>query len=322
MAEEGHFRYNGQLKGHGGWVTSIATPLDSGDSLISGSRDCSVVQWDVSNEAKNQAEGVAGVAKRRMDGHSNFIQDVQISSDGKFGLSASWDNSLRLWDLSTGNSPYRFMGHTKDVMSCAFSPDNRQIISGSRDKSMVIWNTLGQLKFQETRHTDWVSCTRVSPNPVNPLIVSGGWDKKVNVWSLSSLEMEASMEGHTGYVNTVTMSPDGSLCASGGKDGSAMLWDLDRKEHLYSLDGDDVIHELVFSPNRYWLCAATGSSIKIWDLESKQTVAELVPELPEMGRKAMKPECISLAWSWDGSTLYSGYTDSTIRVWGVHGSAN
>eukprot|EP01063_Lacrimia_lanifica_P008208 TRINITY_DN152_c0_g2_i6.p2 TRINITY_DN152_c0_g2~~TRINITY_DN152_c0_g2_i6.p2 ORF type:complete len:319 (+),score=137.56 TRINITY_DN152_c0_g2_i6:57-1013(+) len=313
---EGHFKYNGQLKGHGGWVTSIAAPQDDNDMILSGSRDGSVIQWSV--DPHMNETGLCGQAQRRMDGHSNFVQDVQISSDGQYGLSASWDGTMRLWDLKTGASPFRFAGHSKDVMSCAFSPDNRQIISGSRDKSLGIWNTLGEMKYQQKHHSDWVSCVRVSPNPVSPLIVSGGWDKTVKVWSLSSLELEADMEGHTGYVNTVTMSPDGSLCASGGKDGSAMLWDLDRKEHLYSLDGSDVIHELCFSPNRYWLCAATGSSIKIWDLESKHTVAELVPELPEMGRKAMKPECISLAWSADGSTLYSGYTDGTIRVWGVH----
>jgi guanine nucleotide-binding protein subunit beta-2-like 1 protein len=41
---------------------------------------------------------------------------------------------------------------------------------------------------------------------------------------------------------------------------------------------------LSFSPCRYWLCAATESSIKIWDLESKSVVAELVPELPTMSK--------------------------------------
>ena len=46
-----------------------------------------------------------------------------------------------------------------------------------------------------------------------------------------------------------------------------MLWDLAEGKRLYSLDAGDIIHALVFSPNRYWLCAATGSSIKIWDLE-------------------------------------------------------
>lgn len=48
------------------------------------------------------------------------------------------------------------------------------------------------------------------------------------------------------------------------QDGQAMLWDLNEGKHLYTLDGGDVINSLCFSPNRYWLCAATGPSIKIW----------------------------------------------------------
>ena len=47
------------------------------------------------------------------------------------------------------------------------------------------------------------------------------------------------------------------------QDGNAMLWDLNEK-HLYTLNGGEVINALIFSPNRYWLCAATGQSIKIW----------------------------------------------------------
>lgn len=43
-----------------------------------------------------------------------------------------------------------------------------------------------------------------------------------------------------------------------------MLWDLNEGKHLYTLDGNDVINALCFSPNRYWLCAAVGPSIKIW----------------------------------------------------------
>lgn len=43
-----------------------------------------------------------------------------------------------------------------------------------------------------------------------------------------------------------------------------MLWDLNEGKHLYTLDGGDTINALCFSPNRYWLCAATGPSIKIW----------------------------------------------------------
>ena len=48
------------------------------------------------------------------------------------------------------------------------------------------------------------------------------------------------------------------------QDGQAMLWDLNEGKHLYTLDGGDHIRSMCFSPNRYWLCAATGPSIKIW----------------------------------------------------------
>ncbi|KAJ9447295.1 Guanine nucleotide-binding protein subunit beta-2-like 1 protein [Diplonema papillatum] len=315
---QGHFSYKGQLRGHGGWVTSIACAA-TGDGVLSGSRDRSLIQWEIGTD--NDAQQ-CGTPMRRLDGHSNFVQDVQVSDDGKFGISAAWDGTLRLWDLVTGAAASTFVGHKKDALSCAFSPLKNQIISGSRDRTVRLWNTLGENKFtieSNQGHSDWVSCTRFSPNQQNPIFVSCGWDKMVKVWNSTDLTLQSDLIGHEAYLNTVTMSPDGSLCASGGKDGSAMLWDLSRGERLDTLEGTDVIHELVFSPNRYWLCAATSTCIKIWDLESHQTVAELVPELPQMGKKAMKPECISLAWSPDGSTLYSGYTDNTIRVWGVSG---
>jgi len=61
------------------------------------------------------------------------------------------------------------------------------------------------------------------------------------------------------------------------------------------------------------LCAATASGVRIWDLESKETVVEVVPETDSK----TKPECLSVAWSADGSTLYCGYTDNTIRVFAV-----
>jgi guanine nucleotide-binding protein subunit beta-2-like 1 protein len=86
--------------------------------------------------------------------------------------------------LNTGTTTRRFVGHTNDVLSVSFSSDNRQIVSGSRDKSIKLWNTLGECKYNITSeggHTEWVSCVRFSPNPANPVIVSGGWDKVVKV---------------------------------------------------------------------------------------------------------------------------------------------
>lgn len=139
------------------------------------------------------------------------------------------------------------------MLSVAFSVDNRQIVSGSRDKTIKLWNTLAECKYtiQEEGHTDWVSCVRFSPNHANPIIVSAGWDRMVKVWNLTNCKLKINHAGHTGYLNTVTVSPDGSLCASGGKDCKAMLWDLNDGKHLHTLDHNDIITALCFSPNRF-----------------------------------------------------------------------
>lgn len=309
--------YNGCLKGHSGWVTAVASSMENPNTLVSSSRDKSLIIWQLNRDA---GSGSFGTPHRALKGHSHFVQDVIVSSDGQFALSASWDATLRLWDLNAGATTRRFVGHTKDVLSVAFSADNRQIVSGSRDKTIKLWNTLGECKYtiQEEGHTEWASCVRFSPTVQTPLIVSAGWDKLVKVWNLTNCKLRTNLVGHQGYINTVTVSPDGSLCASGGKDGVAMLWDLQECKHLYSLEAGDIIHALVFSPNRYWLCAATQSSIKIWDLETKAVVEDLkIPENLILSKKAQMPYCISLCWSADGGTLFAGYTDSIIRVWTV-----
>jgi guanine nucleotide-binding protein subunit beta-2-like 1 protein len=266
------------------------------------------------------------VAEKRLTGHSHYVQDVTLSADGHFALSASWDSTVRLWDLTEDVCTRRFVGHSKDVLSVAISNDNKYIVSGSRDRSLKLWNVLGtcQHTLTDDGHKEWVSCVRFSPNPHTPTIVSAGWDNVVNVWSLKNLKIRTKLHGHSGYINTLTVAPDGSLCASGGKDGTAMLWDLKDGRHVWSLPNGDTINALCFSPINYWLVAATGSTIKIWDLESKECIDTLKVDTPTSGpgsgKKVVPIQCISLAWSTDGSTLYAGYTDNTIRVWQVTAS--
>jgi len=311
-----HLMYRGVMRGHNGWVTQIATNPNYPEVILSSSRDKTLILWDLKRE-----EGSYGIPKRRLHGHGHFITDVVMSSDGHYALSCSWDKTLRLWDLNAGKSTRRFEDHKKDVLSVAFSADNRQIVSGSRDKTIKLWNTLAQCKYtiSEDGHEHWVSCVRFSPNNNNPVIVSCGWDRLVKVWNLANCKLKTNHYGHKRFLNTVTVSPDGSLCASGGKDGMAMLWDLNEGKHLYTLTTKEShsINTLCFSPNRYWLCVANGPTISVWDLENKRLVDELRPEVITTTAKGNQHECISLAWSPDGQTLFGGYTDNTIRVWQV-----
>uniref|UniRef100_J3L304 Uncharacterized protein n=1 Tax=Oryza brachyantha TaxID=4533 RepID=J3L304_ORYBR len=276
-----------------------------------------------------------------MHGHNDVVTAIATPIDNSpFIVSSSRDKSLL------------------DVLSVAFSVDNRQIVSASRDRTIKLWNTLGECKYTiggdlggGEGHNGWVSCVRFSPNTFQPTIVSGSWDRTVKVWNLTNCKLRCNLEGHGGYVNAVAVSPDGSLCASGGKDGVTLLWDLAEGKRLYSLDAGSIIHSLCFSPNRYWLCAATQDSIKIWDLESKHIVQDLKPEIP-VSKNQFRPNfyiacwpvsktstkfylwslstvqllksllmlyCTSLNWSADGSTLYAGYTDGTIRIYKISG---
>nr|KAG5691322.1 hypothetical protein BaRGS_014021 [Batillaria attramentaria] len=159
--------------------------------------------------------------------------------------------------------------------------DNRQIVSASRDKTIKLWNTLGVCKYTVQ----------------NPIIVSCGWDRIVKVWNLTNCKLKTNpLWSHTtpGYRPPCLLM---AHCVP--QDGQAMLWDLNEGKHLYTLDGGDSIRAMCFSPNRYWLCAATGASIKIWDLEGKVIVDELIARCDDSWPRPCWDPSSSKAWVLD-----------------------
>lgn len=347
-----NFKLKAELTGHGDWVTALCTPtpaVEDGSQappiFISASRDKTAIVWRIKD-----TQEVYAVPERSLVGHSHFVSDVALSESCEYALTASWDCSLRLWDLSTGETVVKFIDHTKDVLSVAFDPTNHMIVSGGRDNAIKFWTVKGDCILtldaknakagqQAAMHTDWVSCVRFAPaeEPAQPgedgqpkyIYMSAGWDGVVKVWS-HDCSLRQNLTDHTGYVNTLTMAIDASLAATGGRDGRVILWQPSDPEgrvppppeHPYKYDefnaGSEVF-SLAFNPSEYFLAGATKDKIIIWDLErdSKSAViAELDPfENKERSAKALKPYATSIAWSPDGRTLYAGYTDNKIRVW-------
>lgn len=165
----------GTLEGHNGWVTALSTSEAQPDLLLSASRDKTLITWDLTRDDQQY-----GVAKKSLKGHSHIVQDAVISPDGAFALSASWDKTLRLWNLESGESTQTFVGHEGDVLSVSIAKNSRQIVSASRDKTVKVWNVIGQCMSTLRGHNDWVSSVRFSPGE-SPVVISAGWDKLVKV---------------------------------------------------------------------------------------------------------------------------------------------
>jgi guanine nucleotide-binding protein subunit beta-2-like 1 protein len=56
-----------------------------------------------------------------MTGHNHFVSDLCLSADGSFAISSSWDKTLRLWNLKTGQTVRQFIGHKKEIYTVCFS---------------------------------------------------------------------------------------------------------------------------------------------------------------------------------------------------------
>ncbi|CAI9287431.1 unnamed protein product [Lactuca saligna] len=80
------------MRAHTDWVIAIATPIDNSEIIVTSSRDRSIIVWRLMMQDKTY-----GGAHRRLTGHSHFVQDVVLSSDGQFALS---DHSPSFLSLS------------------------------------------------------------------------------------------------------------------------------------------------------------------------------------------------------------------------------
>jgi WD40 repeat protein len=191
------------LQGHADEVTSLAFTPD-GKRLVSGSFDKTVSLGDL----------VTGKEVRRFRGHTGEVFGVAVSPDGKRVVSCSGtlgpvpdkragkekgvangpmpvppppgpgpDNTVRLWDLETGQELRSFQGHMNAVLAVAFSPDGERVVSGSFDTTVRVWEVETGLELcRYFGHNAAVSAVAFTPD--GRRAVSGGWDKNLRVWRL------------------------------------------------------------------------------------------------------------------------------------------
>jgi len=243
---------------------------------------------------------------RTFKGHTEAVNSVSISPDGRWGLSGS--HELRLWELATGRCLRTFEGHQSGVYSVSISPDGRWGLSGSRDETLGLWElATGQCVRTFKGHKREVSSVSISPD--GRWALSGGsWDRTLRLWELATGRCVRTFEGHTNDVKSVSISPDGRWGLSGSWDNTLRLWELATGQCVRTFEGHTAeVNSVSISPDGRWgLSGSEDNTLRLWELATGKCVRTF---------KGHKREVSSVSISPDGRWGLSGSRDKTLRLW-------
>ncbi|WPK25201.1 hypothetical protein PUMCH_002505 [Australozyma saopauloensis] len=143
------------------------------ERLVTASDDFTMYFWEPLKSSKPVC---------RMTGHQKLVNHVLFSPDGRFIASASFDNSIKLWDGIKGTFIGSFRGHVAPVYQTAWSADSRLLVSCSKDTTLKVWDVRSRkLNVDLPGHADEVYAVDWSMD--GRKVASGGKDKMVRIWS-------------------------------------------------------------------------------------------------------------------------------------------
>jgi WD40 repeat protein len=141
---------------------------------------------------------------RTLYGHTNAVNAVAVTPDGCRAISASWDRTLRLWDLATGQTIHTLQGHSDLVNAAAVTPDSRRAVSASRDQTLRLWDLgTGQTIRPLEGHSAAVNDAAVTPD--GRCAVSASDDRTLRLWDLGTGQTIRTLQGHADRVNAVAL---------------------------------------------------------------------------------------------------------------------
>ncbi|HKY34575.1 MAG TPA: hypothetical protein VJN18_01440 [Polyangiaceae bacterium] len=128
-----------------------------------------------------------GPLLRTFEADQGVVTAVAFSGDGKTGVSNSGDNTLKLWDLSTGILLRTLEGHQCAVTAVAISGDGKTCASGAGNNTLKLWD-LGTGKLLRTLegHPGAGAVRAVAISGDGKTAVSGSWDRTLKLWELGT----------------------------------------------------------------------------------------------------------------------------------------
>jgi len=283
------------------------------------------------------------------DGHTSRVFSVALSVDGRLAISGGLDQTLRVWNLETGEC-LNILKNNGDVIALALSADGRLAVSRSWDKTLRVWNLDSGECVNVLNDLSRITVNALSLSADGRLVVSGSDNNTLGVWNLETGECLKVLEGHKSNVACLALSADSRLAVSGSWDNTLRVWNLETGECLKVLEGHkDRVECLALSADgRFAVSGSNDKTLRVWNLETGECLKVLENThgftclaLSADGRLAVSGsgsrlrvwnletgECLkvlsghtdmlfSLALSADGRLAVSGSWDNTLRVWNL-----
>jgi hypothetical protein len=160
-----------------------------------------------------------------LKGHTGRVSWASFSPDGSRVLTASSDNTAKIWDANSGAELLTLKGHTDGLIWAAFSPDGSRVLTTSWDHTAKVWDgSRGAELLTLKGHMPARNPASFSPD--GSRVLTASVDTTAKVWDAKSgAELFTLKGGHTSYLASASFSPDGSRIVAGRNDGTAKVWD-------------------------------------------------------------------------------------------------